>query len=241
MPILTAREPDLIVAGGTYWPLHHFAGEQQQEDMLPLLPVEQARAGASLCLSCPFLSRLSHCALSVASSRSRSPARAAEVGRALSAYCRSIISWRRRRTSSNGSRGTSRSQPSWRVRVFCLVSACLAAALSLSRQYISQVRNSPEITTRCDTGSHVSGRHRTWGLRTYVDQLNNGVVVAARMGGADLVDVKQAADAWQPEQMTTDGVHPRAWFQMELLNVYLNIAKGLRRQKKAAGEGSRRR
>lgn len=92
------------------------------------------------------------------------------------------------------------------------------------------MRNSPEITTDCDTGSHISERRRTWGLRTYVDQLNNGIEMSARLANAGLVDVKAISDAWQPKQLTTDGVHPRCWFQMELLNVYLNMVKSHRKR-----------
>lgn len=97
------------------------------------------------------------------------------------------------------------------------------------------VRNSPEIQTNCDTGSHIQERRRTWGLRTYVDQLNNGMAAAAKASGASMVDMHGAAAAWQPKQLTTDGTHPRGWFQMEMLNLYLNIVKGKRAGAAAAG------
>ena len=86
------------------------------------------------------------------------------------------------------------------------------------------VRTSPQIRTDCNFGSNVDNANkRTWGRRMYVDALNNGIVQVAKATRADIVDAHAMASGWQPSQVTGDDVHPRSWFQFELLNVYLNI------------------
>ena len=91
------------------------------------------------------------------------------------------------------------------------------------------VRTSPEIRTDCAYGSNIDGatsgtrrNKRTWGRRTYVDALNNAIRWVAQSTHAELFDAHHMAAAFTPSQVTVDDLHPRAWFQFELLNLYLN-------------------
>ena len=85
------------------------------------------------------------------------------------------------------------------------------------------LRNSPQIRTDCAYGSNLDhANKRTWGRRMYVDALNNAVAHVAKATRTDVVDVHAMGSGWQPSQMTGDDVHPRSWFQFEVLNVYIN-------------------
>lgn len=85
-------------------------------------------------------------------------------------------------------------------------------------------RNSPQIRTDCSFGSNLDhANKRTWGRRMYVDALNNAMAQVAKATRVELVDSHTMASGWQPSQMTGDDVHPRSWWQMELLNVYINM------------------
>jgi hypothetical protein len=86
------------------------------------------------------------------------------------------------------------------------------------------MRNSPQIRTDCQHGSNVDNANkRTWGRRMWVDQLNNAMAQVAKATRTELVDAHAMASGWQPSQVTSDDVHPRAFFQFELLNVYINM------------------
>lgn len=46
VPLIAARQPDLIVVGGVFWPLHNYVNRHKGEELLPLLPIEQVRVQA---------------------------------------------------------------------------------------------------------------------------------------------------------------------------------------------------
>ena len=89
------------------------------------------------------------------------------------------------------------------------------------------LHTSIEIQTDCQHGHNSepgAGGGKIWGRRAYVAQLNAAVRFVSRDMGVELVDHEIISKSFQPAQLTIDGVHPKAWFSLEMLNIYLNIA-----------------
>jgi hypothetical protein len=91
------------------------------------------------------------------------------------------------------------------------------------------VHTSAGIRTDPIYGSNVdNSNHRIWGRKTYVAQLNAALRVVAQSGHAKLVDFELLAAALTAAQLTVDDVHPRSFFSLEVINVYLNMIEGHR-------------
>jgi hypothetical protein len=72
------------------------------------------------------------------------------------------------------------------------------------------VHTSPEIRTDCAHGARPNsdGSHKhVWGKRAYVAQLNAALRFSATELGVELVDYELISKAFQPSQLTIDGVH----------------------------------
>lgn len=100
----------------------------------------------------------------------------------------------------------------------------LAAARAAFPHAQLAVHTSGGIRTDPIFGSNVdNSNHRIWGRKTYVAQLNAALRVVALAGHAKLVDFELMASALTASQLTVDDVHPRSFFSLEVLNVYLNM------------------
>ena len=90
------------------------------------------------------------------------------------------------------------------------------------------VHTSIEIRTSCEHGNNVDGSNkRIWGKRAYVAQLNAALRFISREVGVELVDYETISKAFQPSQLTADDVHPRSFFSLEMLNLYLNVIRAV--------------
>ena len=148
--IISKHQPDLIVFGGVYWPLHRFT-DAMGENVSVMLPVQHTKT---------FMHETN-------------------------AVLEHI-------------------------------------AVQFSEAHIV-LRNSPEIRTDLMTGSNIDGiNKRTWGRKSYVTALNEALKHVARIRMLDLFDLYTIGSYFQPMQLTGDDIHPNAWFQFELLNLYLN-------------------
>jgi hypothetical protein len=162
--IISQLQPDLVVVGGVYWPLHKYADAHLEEQPQVLLPEAQIELFIEDTIA---LVRHAHATF-----------------------------------------------PGARLAV----------------------RTSPQIRTDCAFGSNLENANkRTWGRRMYVDALNNAMHLVSRLTRTEMFDVHTMGSGWQPSQMTGDDIHvrfvsahigahrqPRSWFQLELLNVYIN-------------------
>ena len=100
----------------------------------------------------------------------------------------------------------------------------LAAARAAFPKAQLAVHTSGGIRTDPIFGSNVdNSNHRIWGRKTYVAQLNAALRVVALSGHAKLVDFELMASALTASQLTVDDVHPRSFFSLEIVNVYLNM------------------
>jgi hypothetical protein len=71
---------------------------------------------------------------------------------------------------------------------------------------------------------------RIWsGRKTYVTQLNAALRHVAASEAVALVDVEMMASGLTPSQFTANDLHPRSFFTLEVLNVYLNMLAEARR------------
>jgi hypothetical protein len=89
------------------------------------------------------------------------------------------------------------------------------------------MRNSPEIRTDLHTGSNLDSiNKRTWGRKSYVDALNKAIaqVSSTIFHNKLYFDLYSFGSTFQPMQLTADDIHPRAWFQFEMLNLYLHAS-----------------
>jgi len=100
----------------------------------------------------------------------------------------------------------------------------LAAARAAFPHAQLAVHTSAGIRTDPIFGSNVdNSNHRIWGRKTYVAQLNAALRVVAAAGHAKLVDFELMAASLTAAQLTVDDVHPRSFFSLEVVNVYLNM------------------
>ena len=63
-----------------------------------------------------------------------------------------------------------------------------------------------------------------WARRPYVATLNAALRSIAATRRLPVVDFELMGSAFQPAQLLIDLLHPHSWFQLEVLNLYLNIA-----------------
>ena len=100
----------------------------------------------------------------------------------------------------------------------------LAAARAAFPAAQLAVHTSGGIRTDAQTGTNVdAGSKRVWGKKAYVAQLNAALRHAAHAERCAVVDVELMAAALAPGQFTVDDLHPRGFFSLEVLNVYLNM------------------
>lgn len=90
------------------------------------------------------------------------------------------------------------------------------------------MHTSTEVLTDCATGMHPIDSQKAWARRTYVAALNAATRVVAHAARAPLVDFELLGAAFAPAQLLWDSQHPRGFFQLEVLNIYLNLAQQLR-------------
>jgi hypothetical protein len=115
----------------------------------------------------------------------------------------------------------------------------LAAARAAFPAAQLTVHTSGGIRTDPQTGTNVDASNkRIWGKKAYVAQLNAALRHAAHAERCAVVDLELMAAALAPGQLTVDDLHPRGFFSLEVLNVYLNIIVAEAGQR---GEGLRAR
>ena len=85
------------------------------------------------------------------------------------------------------------------------------------------VRTSPEIKTHCEHGRGHTPGSEPWLRRSYAVQLNAAVRHVAVSEEARLVDLEVMGLSFTPTQLLADGLHPRAFFAFEYMNVLLHI------------------
>ena len=90
------------------------------------------------------------------------------------------------------------------------------------------MHTSTEVRTDCDTGSHSVDSEKVWARRAYVAALNAATRALAAAARLPLVDFELLGQAFQPRQLLWDTQHPRGFFQLEVLNMYLNLAEQMR-------------
>ena len=100
------------------------------------------------------------------------------------------------------------------------------------------VHTSGGIRTDLQSGTNVDASNkRIWGKKAYVAQLNAALRHVAHAEHCRLVDFELMAAALAPGQFTVDDLHPRSFFSLEVLNVYLNmVAAGVHHSASHLGE-----
>jgi hypothetical protein len=92
------------------------------------------------------------------------------------------------------------------------------------------MHTSTEALTDCATGMHPIESQKVWARRAYVAALNAATRAVAHAARAPLVDFELLGAAFAPAQLLWDSQHPRGFFQLEVLNTYLNLAEQLSRR-----------
>ena len=90
------------------------------------------------------------------------------------------------------------------------------------------LHTSPGLRTDTAEGTNVTPDTlpRIWGKKSYFAQLNAALRVIAQAGHAKLVDLElMAAPLTHSPQLTLDDLHPRSFFSLEVINVYLMMIK----------------
>jgi hypothetical protein len=104
------------------------------------------------------------------------------------------------------------------------VVAAARAAFPPERGTLLALHTSAGIRTDCSYGTNVDrSNKRIWGKKSYVAQLNAALRFVAAAERVPLIDFELIASALTPAQFTADDVHPRSFFSLEVLNIYLNM------------------